>query len=99
MAKRKRTRRFTPEFIEQAVRLVNETEQSQKDVAEQLGVSRAALNRWIARAAGKTSASELVDVPETPEEELRRLRKRVRELEFEKEILKKATALFAKESG
>jgi len=100
MAKRGRTRRFTPEFIAQAVQLVQESGRDLKDVAKQLGIGHSTLCRWCLRAEGKTAgeAHKIVDVAETPEEELKRLRKRVRELELEKEILKKATAFFAKEN-
>jgi transposase len=99
MAKRKRTRRFTPEFIAQAVEMVRSGRQ-QQDVAAELGISNASIHRWCTRADGRETASELVDVGTEPAEvEVKRLRKRVRELELEKEILKKAAAFFAKENS
>jgi len=101
MAKRaKRVRRFTPEFIEQAVRLINETNRPLSDVAKELGVGKSTLVKWRNKAEGRTHAAELVDrSEETPAEELKRLRQRVRELEMEKSILKKAAAFFAKENS
>jgi transposase len=90
MSKRGKTRRFTPEFMEQAVRLVQESGRDVKDVAQQLGIGNTTLWRWCTRAEGKEKASLVVHVVETPEEELKRLRKRVQQLEIEKEILKKA---------
>ena len=97
MAKRGKVRRYTPEFIEQAIQLVKKGDKGQNEIAQELGVGQSTLSKWLARAEG--SNTEVVDVAESVEEEVRRLRKRVRELEVEKEILKKATAYFAKENG
>jgi transposase len=97
MANRRRTRRFTPEFIEQAVQMVRDGRQ-QRDVGAELGIGRGTLCRWCARAEGREQASELMDVgAEPPGQEVLRLRKRVRELELEKEILKKAAAFVCHE--
>jgi len=100
MAKRRgRTRRFTPDFKAQAVQLVNESDKTLKEIAKDLGIGHSTLCKWCMAADGRTEGSEIVSVVESPEEELKRLRKRVRELEMEKQILKKAAAFFAKESS
>jgi transposase len=66
---------------------------SQAEVARDLGVSAGTLAQWVRRAGEVASEAEPVSV-----EEMRRLRKRVAQLEEEREILKKAAAYFAKES-
>jgi transposase len=81
-----------------AVRLVLEEEMSHAQVGAELGVSDTSIGRWVSQArvdAGKGPEGAL----STDEKaELRELRRRVRRLEMEKEILKKAAAFFAKES-
>lgn len=96
MGRKKRgRRRFTPEFKREAVKFLLESGKPTKEVAEDLGVSRSSLGRWRDEFEGK---ADIEADEETPDEELKRLRKRVRELEMEREILKKAAAFFAKES-
>lgn len=71
-------------------------------VAHQLGVNSESLRKWRLEARAAVQAAESGgDGPMTgaEREELRRLRKQVRELELEKEILRKAAAYFAQEMG
>ena len=86
-------RRYTQEFKSEAVRLARTSGQSIRQVALDLGVSNEALGVWLreARAA---------EDPLTADErqELVELRRRVRTLETEREILKKAAAFFASET-
>ena len=94
---RRPRRRFSPEFKAEAVKLVSEPGQSIAAVAKNLDLTDSALRGWIRQAkidAGKGPAGAL-----TTEEkhELTALRKEVRQLRMEKEILRKATAFFAKE--
>lgn len=89
---RKKRRVYTPEFKAEAVRLVRGG-LSQAQVAKDLGVSPGTLGQWVRQLQDMPSGSEAVDL-----EEVRRLRKRVAQLEEEREILKKAAAYFAKES-
>ena len=97
MPKRRR-RRFTPEFKAETVRLVRESEKSIGQLCQELDLSETAVRRWVKQAeidAGRGPAGALTS---DELEELRRLRKENRELRMEREILKKATAFFAKES-
>ncbi len=102
MAKRegRRGRRsFTPEFKAEAVRLCKVGDRTIGQVAKDLDLTETALREWVKRAdvdAGKGPPGAL-----TTEErdELRELRKQVKRLEMEREILKKAAAFFAKENG
>jgi len=89
--KRQIKRQFTPEFKEQAVRLVNEGDRPLKTVARELGVGASTLWKWCEATEAPRKVAE-APVAEAPEQEVLRLRKRVRELEMEKEILKKAAA-------
>ena len=66
-------------------------------VAKDLGVSWAVVNTWVAQAAADSGERpELLTTAER--EELAALRRENRTLKMEREILKKATAFFAKES-
>jgi len=102
MAKRvsKRPRRhFTAEFKAEAVRLCKVGDRTIAQVARDLDLTETALRDWVKRAvvdAGEGPPDALATDERT---ELRELRKRVKRLEMEREILKKAAAFFAKENG
>ncbi len=102
MAKRKarRPRRsFTDEFKADAVRLCRAGDRTVGQVARDLDLTETALREWVQRADATTSASTSDALSDVERDELRELRKRVKRLEMEREILKKAAAFFAKESG
>lgn len=92
-----RTRRktYTPEFKAEAVRLVRTSSASVKAIARDLGVSVWSLREWVKGTADGRGASPLKEAERL---ELQRLRREVRELRMERDILKKATAFFAKHS-
>ena len=102
MAKRQEQRKrrfFSPEFKAEAVRLCKVGDRTIKQVATELDLVETALRDWVKRAdvdAGKGPPGALTT---DERDELRELRKRVKRLEMEREILKKATAFFAKENG
>jgi len=97
MVKRKR-RRFTQEFKEEAARLCKEGERSIGQVAKDLDLSETALRRWAEQYEVDQGAGRPEALTSEEREELRTLRRRVRTLVQEREILKKATAFFAKEN-
>jgi transposase len=102
MAKRKakRPRRsFTDEFKADAVRLCKTGDRTIGQVAKDLDLTETALREWVNRADAAASASTEDALSTDERDELRELRKRVKRLEMEREILKKAAAFFAKESG
>ena len=80
---------YTDQFKRDAVKLMAEPGYSLAKASKALGVSQGALSAW---------RKTLVPVAQADvDAENRRLRKRVRELEMERDILKKATAFFARE--
>jgi transposase len=94
----KQRRRFSREFKQEAVKLVKEGGVGVTEAARDLGVHDTSLRRWIQQFDidhGEGGAGALTT---EEKEELRRLRREVRTLRMEREILKKATAFFAKES-
>jgi len=93
MAHRRRPT-YAPEFRAEALKRVRNSNESVSQIARDLGVTTGTLRRWIEASRPQP------DVPLTDDErsELRRLRKENRELRMEREILKKATAFFAKHS-
>ena len=93
MAIRRRVR-YSPEFRAEAVRRARSSEESVAAIARDLGISPASLQSWL--QATRPPAD--VSLTEDERTELRRLRKENRELRMEREILKKATAFFAKQS-
>jgi transposase len=94
MAKQKKARRrFTDEFKAETVKLVKQSDRSMAGIAMELGISAKSIGEWVRKAE---ESGDTVDEDERAE--LKRLRKEVRELRMEREILAKATAFFAKES-
>jgi transposase len=96
--KQKRARRqFTDEFKAGAVRLVLDEGKTVTQVAGDLDLTVSALRTWVERArADRTHGKTGLTTAER--EELARLRRENRELKMERDILKKCTAFFAKES-
>jgi len=93
-----RKRRFSEEFKRDAVRLVSEEGYSFKAAAAAVGVSDQSLRAWHAKFVPPPApCPENATLDELKAENLR-LRKQLRRAELEREILKKATAYFAKES-
>lgn len=97
----KQTRKkYSPEFRQDAVRLVTEQGYTRAAAARSLGVDPGMLGRWVRefqeneqeafRGNGKLTAEQL---------EIRRLREENKRLKQEREILKKAATFFAKESN
>jgi transposase-like protein len=98
-SKKRMRRSFTPEFKAEVVRLVKQGDKTIGQIARELDLTETAVRDWVARA--DVDASPRPDGPLTTDErdELRRLRREVKRLEMEREILKKATAFFAKENS
>ena len=98
MARRKR-RKFTAQFKADGVRLVTSGGKTIAEVTKEFDLTETALREWVKRAeadAGRGAADALTT---TERAELLDLRKRLKRAEMERDILKKATAFFAKENA
>lgn len=93
-------KKYTQEFKEDAIRLVLEQGYKQTEAARNLGIDRSMLGRWIKESQSEEGEAFRGNGKLTAEgEELRRLREENRRLRMEREILKKATAFFVRESS
>ena len=93
----RRTRRsFTEDYKAGAVRLVPDEGKTVAAAARDLGLTESSLRNWVEQArADRTKGRTGLTTAER--EELARLRKEVRELRMERDLLKKVSALFAKD--
>lgn len=86
---------LTPEFRSEAVRLVMNSGRSAREIASDLGIGHSTLNKWVSAHKDK----DLLSGPhDDVTKELARLRKENEILRQERDLLKKATAFFAKET-
>ena len=95
---RQSRRKFTEEFKRDAVNLIVIEGYSFKAAAEAVGVSSRSLREWHEKFAPEPDACGEDASVQQLKEENRRLRKELKRAEVEREILKKATAYFARES-
>ncbi len=93
MARVRRT--FTPEFKRDAVRLVVTEGKTVSEVARNLGLARSLLQRWIEQHAAQDREGNPRKTRASGSEEARQLRKQLRDVTEERDILKKALAYFA----
>ena len=101
MSKKRVKKSYSKEFKAEAVQLVTEAAKAGKtvaDIARDLGISHSALRSWVNQDTVDQSSDGSGPLTSEEREELKRLRKENRVLQMEREILKKATAFFAKES-
>ena len=99
MAEKKR-RQYTAEFKKEAVGLVTRENYTVAEAARSLGISRSMLDRWRREYREREKdAFPGTGHQSGDAEELRRLLEENRRLRLEREILKKAAAFFARESG
>ncbi len=94
MVQKRTYKQYSKEYKEEAVALVPEQGYSVPEAAKSLGIASNILYRWKSKTGSQPEGKSL-SVDER--EELKRLRKEVKNLRMEKEILKKSRAFFAKE--
>jgi len=94
MTQRRKPRKYTDEFREEAVKLVTEQGYSVIEAANSLGITTKLLYNWKDKFAKQASGEAL---SKDERAELVKLRKENKRLLMEREILKKASAFFAKE--
>lgn len=98
---RRERRAFSAEFKQEAVRLVHERRAagiSLNQLGRELDVRPDQLRTWARQLAPRTSAAPGPGAVESPEQELRRLRREIGVLRQEREFAKKVAVYFAKES-
>ena len=92
----KRMKTFTEEFKREAIRLVETSDRTIAQVAEDIGIARSTLSRWLSHSR----EADLLSGPhDDVTKELARLRKENDLLRAERDLLKKAAAFFAKETS
>lgn len=87
---------YPPEFRAEAVRLSLQRGDRWKEVADELGISAETLRLWRRQAA--VDAGQAEGLTSAEQQELHRLRRQVRVLAEERDILKKAVAFFVRET-
>ena len=87
---------YPEEFRREAVELLRFSGRPASQIAKELGVSEQSLRSWRKRA--DVDAGQAAGLTSEEKVELRELRKRVRVLEMERDVLKKATVFFARDS-
>jgi transposase len=96
----KRPRRsFTDEFKAGAVRLVLDEGKTIPQAARDLDLTESSVRAWVERARADRGKGKPGVLTTAEKDELAMLRKEVRQLRVEREILKKAAAFFAKENS
>jgi transposase len=89
-------RTFTPEFKRSAVALVIEQKYARQEAAKNLGIGVGTLDNWLGehrRLNGSANVTEELDL----KKRVAQLEREVRRVTMERDILKKATAYFARE--
>ena len=94
-----RPTKYSAEYREQAVALVRSTGKPTRQVAREIGMNPETLRNWVRQDRIDRGQGRPGELTSDEKAELTRLRRRVAELELEKEILKKAAVFFAKETG
>ena len=88
---------YSKEFKEEAIKLVLEGKKSQNKISEDLGVANTTLSGWVRKYHQNPTRGIKASLSPTESElEIKRLKKEMRDLQEEHDILKKAAAFFAK---
>jgi transposase len=98
MSTRKR-RKFTEQFKADVVRLVLEGGKTFAEVTKQFDLTETTVREWAKRAQADANQGLPSALTTSERAELVDLRKRLKRAEMERDILKKATAFFARESA
>jgi transposase len=88
--------KFTPEFREEAARMVVDTGRGIAEVSREIGVGETTLGNWVKTYRDAHGGDE-PSLELSERARLRELERKVRELEMENTFLKRAAAYFAKE--
>lgn len=96
---KKRRPNFSPEFKLESAQLVVDQNYTVNDAAEAMGVAKSTMDNWVRQLRKERGGQAPKGTPMTPEQlKIRELEKKIRRIEEEKDILKKATALLMSDS-
>ena len=95
--KKRKRRQFTDEYRAEVVKLCQQPGKTPNGVAIELGLTPSAVSGWVKQAAVDAGRGGVGALTTSEREELAALRKENRQLRQEREILKRATAFFARE--
>ena len=96
---KKNRRRFSPEFKLEAAQLVADQGYSIREAAEVMSVGKSTMDKWVRQLRKERDGEDFQGTPITPDQlRIRELERKVKRIEMEKEILKKATALLMSDS-
>jgi len=98
MEKERKRRKFSDEYKAETVRLIQSSGKSVGQMALELGIGETALRRWVEQAEIEAGRGPAGAFRRSEREELVELRRENQRLRMEREILKKATAFFAREN-
>jgi len=88
-------KRYDEDFKKQLVKIYNQGNHSYRDLSDEYGVSAPAIRSWVKRY-NNSNSFDIDDNRTEEEEELIQLRKKVKQLEMENDILKQAALLLGK---
>jgi transposase len=92
-------RKFTPEFKAETAKLVIDGHRTVSQLVKELDLAESAVRRWVEQARADVGKGPPGTLTSAEKEELAALRREVRVLRMERDLLKKATAFFAKENA
>ena len=97
----RKRRGFTPEYKDEAVKLVINTGRTVATVGRELGLNEATLGRWVHDFRARATAGQAGQggLSETERAELLRLRRENSDLKLDRAFLKKASLFFAQEAS
>lgn len=98
--KKKTRARFSADFKLESAQLVVDQNYSVREAAEAMGVGKSTMDKWVRQLRTERSGGQVSSAtPLTPDQrKIRELESRIKSIELEKEILKKATALLMSDS-
>ena len=94
----RKRRVFSTEYKAEVVKLIHESGKSVGQVCRELDLTETAVRKWVAQSEVDAGHGPSGALTSDERDELRRLRRENTRLRMEREVLKKATAFFAKES-
>ena len=95
---RRERRAFNDEYKQQVLELISTGDKSVSQVCRDLDLTESSVRKWIKTDQSTNGIMTQNSLSETDQQELVRLRSENKRLKMERDILKKATAFFAKES-